>query len=36
MSKWDFHDLLGNRKIPRQYDVEDFEEDLKTIRSLQL
>jgi len=36
MSKWDFHDLLGNRKIPRQYDVEDFEDDLKTIKTLQL
>ncbi len=36
MSKWDFHDLLGLRKIPRQYDIEDFEEDLKTIRNLQL
>ena len=36
MSKWDFHDLLGSRKIPRQYDVEDVEEDLKTISTLQL
>ena len=34
MRKWDFHDLLGIRKISRQYDFEDFEEDLKLISKL--
>ncbi len=28
MSKTDFHYLPGERKIPRQYDVEDYEKDL--------
>lgn len=36
MSKWDFHDLLGIRRIPRQYDAEDFEDDLKTVSSLHI
>ncbi len=29
MSKWEFHDELGKRKIARHYTEEDFEEDLQ-------
>lgn len=29
---WEFHFLLGERKIPRNYNIEAYEEDLKTIR----
>jgi predicted HTH domain antitoxin len=29
MSKWEFHDELGKRKIARHYTIEDFEEDLR-------
>lgn len=29
MSKWEFHDELGRRKIARHYTIEDFEEDLR-------
>ncbi len=29
MSKWEFHHELGNRRIPRHYDLENFKEDLK-------
>lgn len=36
MDKLDFHYLLGSRKIPRQYEEEDFEDDLETIRRLNL
>lgn len=31
LSKIEFHFLLGERKIPRQYDIEDYEEDLVNI-----
>ncbi|HLC15331.1 MAG TPA: UPF0175 family protein [Thermodesulfovibrionia bacterium] len=31
MSKIDFHFLLGERKIPRQYDIEDYEKDLENL-----
>lgn len=34
MTKIDFHYLLGERKIPRQYDVEDYEKDLENLASL--
>jgi predicted HTH domain antitoxin len=34
LTKLDFHELLGNRRIPRQYDLEDFEEDLITIKEI--
>lgn len=34
MSKVEFHFLLGEKKIPRHYDVEDFNQDLETIKSL--
>jgi predicted HTH domain antitoxin len=31
MSRWEFHDLLGNEGIHRRYDVKELGEDLKTI-----
>jgi predicted HTH domain antitoxin len=31
MSRVEFFEELGNRQIPRNYDVEDFENDLKTL-----
>ena len=34
MSRWEFHDLLGEEGILRRYDVEELEEDLKTLREL--
>jgi len=34
MSRWAFHDLLGEEGILRRYDVEELEEDLKTLREL--
>lgn len=34
MSRWAFHELLGEEGIPRRYDVEELEEDLKTIEEL--
>ena len=30
MSKIEFHYLLGERRIPRQYDILDYEKDLET------
>jgi predicted HTH domain antitoxin len=29
MSKWEFHNELGKRRIERHYDLECFEEDLR-------
>lgn len=34
MSVWDFQQLLGSRGIPIHYDVEAYENDLKTLRKL--
>ena len=34
MTVWDFQQLLGSRKIPVHYDIEDYEEDLQTLKSL--
>ena len=31
MEKLDFHMLLGERQIPRQYDIEDYEQDLDNL-----
>jgi predicted HTH domain antitoxin len=31
MSKLEFHYLLGERQVPRQYDVEDYEKDLENL-----
>lgn len=34
MSAWAFQQLLGSRGIPVHYDVEDYEEDLATLKEL--
>jgi predicted HTH domain antitoxin len=34
LTKWEFHSLLGVEGIPRHYDVEDLEEDLKALEEL--
>lgn len=31
MTKIEFHHLLGERQIPRQYDLEDYEKDLEHL-----
>lgn len=31
MSKIEFHYLLGERKIPRHYDIEDYRKDLENL-----
>ena len=31
MSKIEFHFLLGERQIPRQYDEEDYEKDMENL-----
>jgi len=31
MTRWDFHDLLGDEAVLRRYDVKELEEDLQTI-----
>jgi predicted HTH domain antitoxin len=35
-SRIDFQRLLASRQIPLHYDVEDFEEDIKTLKELKL
>lgn len=34
MSKWQFHFLLGEEGIIRRYDMEELEDDLKTLEAL--
>lgn len=34
MNKWDFYSLLGDENIIRSYDLEELEEDLKTLETL--
>jgi predicted HTH domain antitoxin len=34
MTRWAFHELLGEEGIPRRYDVQEFEEDLGTLERL--
>jgi predicted HTH domain antitoxin len=34
MSKWRFHFLLGEEGIIRRYDMEELEDDLKTLETL--
>lgn len=36
MDKVEFHFLLGEKKIPRQYDIEDYQKDLENIKKLDL
>lgn len=34
VTRWDFHDLLGEEGIPRRYGAEELEDDLKTLEEL--
>jgi len=34
MEKWEFHDLLGKEGIIRHYDLEDLQDDLKTLERM--
>jgi len=34
ITRWEFHDLLGEEGITRRYDVEELEQDIKTIKDL--
>jgi predicted HTH domain antitoxin len=34
MTAWAFQQLLGVRRIPVHYDVEDYEQDLSTLKAL--
>lgn len=34
MTRWEFHDLLGQEGVVRRYDVQELEEDLKTLEEL--
>jgi len=34
MTRWAFHDFLGEEGIARRYDVEELKEDLKTLEDL--
>ncbi len=36
MSHWEFQQLLASRKIPLHYDVEEYSEDVKTLRRVKL
>lgn len=34
LTRWEFHDLLGKENVVRRYDVQELEEDLKTLEEL--
>jgi predicted HTH domain antitoxin len=34
ITRWDFHDLLGEEGVLRRYDMKELEEDLKTLEGL--
>lgn len=34
MTRWDFHDLLGEEGVLRRYDIKELEEDLQTLEGL--
>lgn len=34
LSKWEFHELLGQENIERQYDLEELETNLETLEIL--
>ena len=36
MTKWEMFGLLKDRKIPVNYDVEEFEKDIETLKKLNL
>ncbi len=35
MSVWEFQQFLGSRRVAIHYDVEDYEEDLKTLQEIE-
>jgi len=35
LSRWTFHDLLGDEGITRRYDANDLREDLRSLRELE-
>lgn len=35
LTRWEFHDLLGKENVVRRYDVQELEEDLKTLEELE-
>jgi predicted HTH domain antitoxin len=34
MTRWDFHDLLGEEGVLRHYDLEELDEDLAVLETL--
>lgn len=34
ITRWDFHDLLGEEGVLHRYDIKELEEDLKTLEGL--
>ena len=34
MTRWDFHDVLGEEGVLRRYNVKELEEDLQTLEGL--
>lgn len=34
MNVWDFQNFLGSRGIPIHYDIDEYEEDLRTLRDI--
>lgn len=34
MTVWTFQQLLGSRNIPPHYDIQEYEEDLKTLQEI--
>jgi predicted HTH domain antitoxin len=34
MNRWDFRQLLGEESVLRRYDIDEFEQDLKTLEAL--
>ena len=35
VTRWEFHDLLGEGAIPRRYDMEELAEDLQTLEEIE-
>lgn len=34
LTVWEFHELLASEQVPRNYDIEEFDKDLSTIKDL--
>lgn len=34
MTRWDFHDILGDEGVTRRYDIDELKDDLKTVEDL--